>query len=152
MLRGAIIGLGNVALEVHLPGWIRRDDVEIVAVTDIAPERREGISRRLPRARWHDSVASLLTEKRLDFVDICTPPASHTRLMMSALARGLHVLCEKPLVCSREDLDRVTDMAAQTGRVVHTVHNWHHAPIIRRTADLLAERAIGRITRIVWAT
>jgi predicted dehydrogenase len=152
MLRGAIIGLGNVALEVHLPGWAQRDDVEIVAVADVAPERQAGASRRLPRARWYDSAESLLARERLDFVDICTPPAGHQRLITNALARGIHVLCEKPLVCSREELRVVTEMGQQNGLVLHTVHNWHYAPIIRRTADLLAQGAIGRITRIVWAT
>jgi len=152
MLRGAIVGLGNVALEVHLPAWTRRDDVEIVAVTDVSPERRAAVSRVAPRARWYDAAESLLVGERLDFVDICTPPATHIALITGALLRGIHVLCEKPLVCSREELRVVTEMAERTGLVLHTVHNWHHAPIIRRTAQLLAERAIGRITRIAWAT
>ena len=152
MLRGAILGLGNVALEAHLPGFTRRDDVEIVAVADVARERRAAVARLLPGARWYDSAESLLVEEQLDFVDICTPPSSHAGLITGALARGLHVLCEKPLVCSREDLDAVTRLAERTGRVVHTVHNWHHAPIIRRTTELVAERTLGRITRIEWET
>jgi predicted dehydrogenase len=36
--------------------------------------------------------------------------------------------------------------------VLHTVHNWHHAPIVRRTAELVGEGAIGRVTRITWHT
>jgi len=43
MLRGAIIGLGNVALAGHLPGWLRCRDVEIVAATDVEPARRAAI-------------------------------------------------------------------------------------------------------------
>ena len=58
MLRGAIIGLGNVALEVHLPGWKRREDVEIVAVTDVSPERRVSDSSALPDARWYGATSA----------------------------------------------------------------------------------------------
>jgi predicted dehydrogenase len=152
MLRGAIVGLGNVALGVHGPGFRRREDVEIVAVSDLAPERRAAAASVLPRARWYDSTSSLLDEVPLDFIDICTPPSSHTPAVTAALARGVHVLCEKPLVCSREDLGIVTSMAERARRVVHTVHNWHHAPIIRRTTELLAKGAIGALTRIVWTT
>ena len=152
MLRGAIIGLGNVALEVHVAAWARRDDVEIVAVSDVARERREAAARLLPGARWHDSSESLLATERLDFLDICTPPSSHVGLIEGALTRRLHVLCEKPLVCSRADLASVRRLAAQTGRVLHTVHNWHHAPIIRHTSELLARKAVGRLTQIVWET
>ncbi len=100
MLRGAIIGLGNVALDGHLPGWSARDGVEIVAVTDVQRERQADALARMPGARWFDSAEALLEHPGLDFVDICTPPSSHAPLIERALTRGLHVLCEKPLVRS----------------------------------------------------
>jgi predicted dehydrogenase len=152
MLRGAIIGLGNVALDVHVPGWARREDVDIVAVTDVREGCRAECAERLPQARWYDSAEALLAEAAVDFVDICTPPASHARLSARALARGRHVLCEKPLVCSADELIAVTDQAAASGRVLHTVHNWHHAPIVTRTAELVRDGVIGRVRRIVWHT
>ena len=152
MLRGAIIGLGNVGFDVHLPAWMRRDDVEIVAVADVDPARRAAVAARHPRIRWYDSPDALLSWEPLDFVDICTPPASHLPLIQTALAKGLHVLCEKPLVRSRDELAQVTQLATETGRVVHTVHNWHHAPIVRRVHELLQSGAIGQITAVVWQT
>lgn len=152
MLRGAIIGLGNVGFDVHLPGWTRRDDVEIVAVADVDPTRRNAVAARHPAIRWYESAEALLAWEPLDFVDICTPPSSHLSLIESALDKGLHVLCEKPLVRSREELAIVTRLAAETDRVVHTVHNWHHAPIVRRIHELLHSGAIGPITAAVWQT
>jgi predicted dehydrogenase len=62
------------------------------------------------------------------------------------------VLCEKPLVSSPAELARVAGAAAARGRVLHTVHNWHHAPIIRRAAELVSEGVIGRVRRVVWQT
>jgi predicted dehydrogenase len=152
MLRGAIIGLGNVALEGHVPGWGARDGVEIVAVTDVQHARRAEAAARLPRAQWFDSTEALVAEPGLDFVDICTPPSSHKPLIERALDRGLHVLCEKPLVRSPEELGAVRELAAARRRVLHTVHNWHHAPIVRRTAQLVGEGAVGRVTRVAWHT
>lgn len=152
MLRGAILGFGNVAVEGHLPGWLRRPDVEIVAATDVLAARRTILDSRLPGARWYASAETLLDDTAVDFVDICTPPSSHAALVLAALGRGAHVLCEKPLVGSMEDLDRVLGAAAQAGRVLHTVHNWHHAPIVGLTARLLSEGAIGRVQRLVWHT
>src|SRR6266403_1573124 len=152
MLRGAIIGLGNVAIEGHLPGWARRDDVEIVALSDTEGARRQPAEARLPAARWYDSVEDLLAHEPLDFVDICTPPASHALLVCRALERGLHVLCEKPLVVAPDDLTRVARLAEETRRVVHTVHNWHHAPIIKRSVELVQQGTIGPVTRVTWQT
>jgi myo-inositol 2-dehydrogenase / D-chiro-inositol 1-dehydrogenase len=152
MLRGGIIGLGNVAMGAHAPGWTRRPDVEIVAVTDVRPERRGECAALLPGAAWYDSAEALIAGASLDFVDICTPPSSHAQLIGTALEGGLHVLCEKPLVCSPEALAALAPVAAARGRVLHTVHNWHQAPIVTRTAGLVAQGAIGHVERIVWRT
>lgn len=151
-LRGAVIGLGNVAVNGHLPGWHERADLAIVAATDAIPGRREACRRALPEARWHDSVESLLASDDLDFVDICTPPSSHAALIEAALARSLHVLCEKPLVGSLAELDRLAALARGAGRVLHTVHNWHHAPLVRATDAAIRSGRIGAVREVVWQT
>lgn len=152
MLRGALIGLGNVALHGHLPGWRRRRDVEIVGGTDSRPEQRAVLVAHAPGARWYATTAELLSQAAVDFVDICTPPASHAPLIRQALERGVHVLCEKPLVGALDDLAPLVRLAGKTGRVLHTVHNWHHAPIVRRTTELIREGRIGRVNHVVWHT
>jgi predicted dehydrogenase len=152
MLHGAVIGLGNVAVHGHLPGWLGRPDVRIAAAADSRPSQRALCESRLPGARWYDSPDDLLAVEPLDFVDISTPPSSHAPLIQSALERGLHVLCEKPLVRSLAEFRRVAGAAESAGRVLHTVHNWHHAPILTMTADLIREGEIGRVRRIVWET
>ncbi|MFQ5656002.1 MAG: Gfo/Idh/MocA family protein [Candidatus Methylomirabilales bacterium] len=151
-LRGAIIGLGNVAVHGHLPGWLERPDVEIVSAADKVSARKQELQKHLPRARWYDSVDALVAGGALDFVDICTPPATHVGLIRTALHHGLHILCEKPLVSRREDLDAVSELLANDDRVVSTVHNWHKAPIIRKVGELLGQRAIGEIQRCTWQT
>src|SRR5215475_5932460 len=113
-MRGALIGLGNVALHGHLPGWRRRRDVEIVGGTDARPEQRTVLVAHAPGARWYPTAPELLSEASLDFVDICTPPSSHAPLIRSALERGLHVLCEKPLVNDPHDLAPLVRVAAAT--------------------------------------
>jgi predicted dehydrogenase len=152
MQRGAIIGLGNVALHGHLPGWRRRRDVQIVAVTDARPEQHALVSAHAPGSRWYTTSAELLAEAPVDFVDICTPPSSHAALIRGALERGRHVLCEKPLVSAPDDLGPLARLVERTGRVLYTVHNWHHAPIVRRTAELIRERRIGRVKHVIWHT
>lgn len=152
MWRGALIGVGNVAVHGHLPGWLGRQDVQIVAATDVRPTQRLALQSRLPQARWYDSGDEVLAGEWLDFVDICTPPATHAGLIRAALAHGLHVLCEKPLVCRPEDLSELTKLAARNQRVLYTVHNWHHAPIIQRVREHLRQGAIGELRRCVWQT
>jgi len=150
--RGALVGIGNVAVHGHLPGWRARRDCEIVAATDASPARRTECRTELPAARWHDSVESLLAGETLDFVDICTPPSSHAALIEAALARGLHVLCEKPLVGAPDELARLAGLARAAGVVLHTVHNWHHAPLVRATDAAIRAGRIGQVREVVWQT
>jgi predicted dehydrogenase len=149
-LRGAFIGFGNVAANGHLPGWLGHSSVEIVAASDATPGRREVFLSSCPKARWYGTADELLAAGGLDFVDICTPPGSHAPLIGRALAAGLHVLCEKPLVTRAEDA--LTLAATRKGKVLHTVHNWLEAPICRKVSELVASGMLGTIHCIDWQT
>lgn len=151
-MRGAIIGFGNVAAYGHVPGWRGRGDVELVAATDVRAEQRAECATHLPGARWYRSAEALLAEERLDFIDICTPPSSHAHLIHAGLERGLHVLCEKPLVRTLGELASVAARARASQRVLHAVHNWHHAPIVELASRLIADGEIGDVQRVIWHT
>lgn len=151
-LKGAIVGVGNAAIQGHLPGWLRRQDACLVAAADPHSKRRLEFERLAPQARWYESIQALLAGERLDFVDICAPPAVHAELSREALERGMHVLCEKPLVCRAADLAELAACAARAQRVLYTVHNWLEAPIIRKVGELLRQGKIGEVRRCAWRT
>jgi predicted dehydrogenase len=149
MYKGAIIGLGNVALNGHLPGWKKvSDEFRIVAGADTEAERRDLFTKALPEAACIDSMADLPPD--LDFVDICTPPHTHFEMITGALERGWNVLCEKPLVLATWQLDRVRTFARQASRIVFTVHNWKFAPICRRISELVHGGALGEVHHCDW--
>jgi predicted dehydrogenase len=151
-LKGALLGVGHVAIGGHLPGWRRRPDAEIVAAADGRSDRRGALLEIFPQARWYETAEDLLAEETLDFVDICTPPASHAGLSRLALERSLHVLCEKPLVLSPEELRGLPVLAAEKHRTLFTVHNWKHAPILQSVTGLVRAGAIGQVRRVRWET
>ena len=152
MLRGAILGIGNVALNGHLPGWKERSDVEIVAAADARPDRLALLAETFPAARRYASAEELLERETLDFVDICTPPATHAAIARAALDRSLHVLCEKPLVLTPEELRGLPALAAEKERTLFTVHNWKHAPVLERVGELVRSGAIGEVRHCRWET
>jgi len=152
VLHGAFIGFGNVAQNGHLPGWAARDDIAIVAATDVLASRRDGFLKACPHSRWYESVDDLLASEVLDFVDICTPPGTHAALIERALRSSLHVLCEKPLVTRPDHARSVAASAASAGRVVYTVHNWLKAPICLKVSALIDAGAVGRTRAIRWRT
>jgi predicted dehydrogenase len=148
MYKGAIIGLGNVALSGHLPGWQNSSEFRIVAGVDPAPHRGDLLVKTLPEAARSASIADLPQD--LDFVDICTPPYTHFQIAVSALERGWNVLCEKPLVLSGEQFDQIRELAMEKERVLFTVHNWKFAPICRKIVEILRGGALGDIHHCAW--
>ncbi|HKA37310.1 MAG TPA: Gfo/Idh/MocA family oxidoreductase [Thermoanaerobaculia bacterium] len=151
-MRGAILGAGNVAVRGHLPGWLARADVEIVAAADPRPAGRADFSRLLPGARWYGSAQQLLANESVHFADIASPPAMHAGLIRACLERGVHVLCEKPLVLSREELDPLAALARGKGLALATVHNWRNAPILAAAQDAIGRGVLGEVRSCRWET
>jgi predicted dehydrogenase len=153
MLKGALIGVGNVALHGHLPGWQQESGVQLVAAADTHPARLELLRQQLPELRGYATAEELfVTEQELDFVDVCTPPATHADLVWLALQRGLHVLCEKPLVIRPEELPGLMELAEEKDRVLYTVHNWRHAPLLAKISEAVHQRRVGELQKVSWQT
>ncbi len=146
-LRGAIVGLGAIARGGHWPRWRVNDRVLIVGAVEIAAP---GPSDEATGLRVWPTLDALLAEEPLDFVDVCTPPDRHAELVEVALGRGLHVLCEKPLVVRRADMDRVARAADAGDRVLFTVHNWLHAPIVEAVSRFVRAGRVGRVVEATW--
>lgn len=140
-----MIGFGNMAERGHLPGWRREKRISLQAVCEPNPARRRRAARLLPDARLYTSPEELFAGESLDFVDICTPPPSHAGLVADALRRGMHVLCEKPFVGARSELERVRRLATRRRRVAFPVHNWKDAPILAKALEWVRKGLIGKV-------
>ncbi len=105
-LRVAVVGLG--VGKGHLESYARvTDRFEVVAVCDLDEAKVQAVAAGFGIARATPSFAGLITSADLDIVDICTPPNTHRALIEQALAAGLHVICEKPLVGSLAEVDAI---------------------------------------------
>jgi predicted dehydrogenase len=142
-LRGALIGFGAVAECAHAPAYASKaSPLEIVAVAEPCGARHAAIRARLPGARIYPDFQRLLAREALDFVDVCTPPSEHMNLSLAAFARGLHVLCEKPLAMSVLEARRMVSAAIRGQSVLFPVHTYLHAPILRAVRGLLSHDGV----------
>lgn len=152
MLRGGLVGVGHVAVNGHLPGWLGRPDVVLVAAADGREAGKAPFLAAYQGARWYGSAEQLLASEEIDFVDIATPPAAHAGLIRAALERSLHVLCEKPLVLARAEMAPLAELARARSLALVTVHNWKHAPALAKLTDLVRDGAVGEVRHCVWET
>lgn len=125
-LKGAVVGCGMIA-EYHLLGWRRIPEVEIVALVD--PNLAQARLRRdalVPAARVFASLQEAFASAEIDFVDILTPPQSHSELCLEAAARKAHVACQKPLCQSPEEAEDLVYRLRHYSKqfCVHENHPW----------------------------
>jgi predicted dehydrogenase len=144
-LRGVISGFGEVAARGHLPGWLSRSAVSIVAVQDPVAQRRHLALRLAKNVRVYDSLELMLDGEAPDFVDIASPPALHAAAVRAALQSGAHVLCEKPLCLSVGEFDEMVSLANARSRVLMCVHNWKHSPSYVVARHALASGRLGKL-------
>jgi uncharacterized protein (TIRG00374 family) len=145
-LHGALLGAGNIALRGHAPQWLGdglRDEVEIVAVSDLSAANLAAAAALFPKARPFTRAEELLAGEALDFCDVCTPPFSHRALVEAAAARRIHVLCEKPIASSLADADAIEQAVRSAGIVCVPCHQYHHSPQWQAVTRLLPR--IGRV-------
>lgn len=147
-MKGAIVGFGDVAAAGHWPAYAASTELEIVAVVERSAERRALAAQTSSSLRTYATFDELAARERLDFVDICTPPALHGDPMLQAIDCGWHVLCEKPFLLDPAVLDEVRRRARAHDRSVVPAHNWKYAPIVRRATESLRAGAIGRLRHV----
>jgi D-apiose dehydrogenase len=141
--RGAIIGCGYIAPR-QLAAWKQIRGCEIVAVCDLDAGRAERCASEFGIPSVYTDYRQLLEQEQLHFVDIATRPASHLALAAAAAARGLHVLCQKPLANMLAEARQIVAVCQQAGVSLMVNEMWRHLAWYRKIRALLAAGAIGQ--------
>ncbi len=141
--RGALIGAGGTARQSHHPAYVHGAGVagRLVVVAAVDGAREVPDIPGLPRLTDPAGLAAL---EPLDFIDVCTPTASHVELALWGLERGWHVLCEKPVATTRADAARVAAAARRAGRVLMPCHQYRFNPAWLKLREWLDAGRIGR--------
>ncbi len=135
-----LVGFGRAAA-MHFEA-LRDSDVAVAAaVCDASPEARaRAAAADVPAFATLDAM---LDAAALDAVIVCTPPDVHAAVSRACLARGLHVLCEKPLAPVARDVFQMLEDAARARRTLVVASKFRHVPELERARALLAGGALG---------
>ena len=102
-IRVGIVGAGNIAQSAHLPVYVKRDDVEVVAIADWNLERAQEAAKKFGIPNAYQNVEELLANVDVDYIDICVWNRSHAPVAIAAARAGKDILCEKPMAINLED-------------------------------------------------
>ncbi|MFA9478360.1 Gfo/Idh/MocA family protein [Phycisphaerales bacterium AB-hyl4] len=147
-IRVGIVGCGQIALRSHAPGFVRVPSVRIAAVMDPDAKRAEALRESVaPEAKVFTDYEAML-DSGLDAVSICTPNHLHCSMTLSALGRGLHVLCEKPIAGTLADADRMLAAATEAGRVLQINQSLRYHRLYATMAALVQQGRVGEVQHV----
>jgi D-apiose dehydrogenase len=144
MLRGALIGCGFFAIN-HLHGWRGVKGAEIVAICDRSQERLKIAGDQFGIAARYTDAAEMLQQEKLDFVDIATTAPTHRVLAELAAARGLAVICQKPLAPTLDDAKAIVAACTKAGVPLMVHENFRWQSPIQKVKQLLDAGTIGEV-------
>ena len=144
-MKMGIIGYGGMA------GWHRWkidtiDGLEIAGVWDIDEEaRKNAIEKGLT---VYQSQEELLEQQDIELILVATPNDVHCSIAIAAMRAGKHVVCEKPVAMSSQELEEMWNVSKETGMffTVHQNRRWDED--FQTVKKILAEKKLGNVYRI----
>lgn len=134
-IRTAVIGVGYLG-KFHAEKYAHLDNCELIAVADIDQANAESI------AKQHNVIAKTDYRELFDNVDavsIVTPTQTHHAIAKEFLARGIHVLLEKPITVTLDEADDLIATATQNDCVLQVGHLERFNPAVLALDGILAD-------------
>jgi predicted dehydrogenase len=144
-LRVAVIGLGQIALKAHLPGYEKAAGCRLTALYSSREDAAKKVAVQYGIPTIFKDWKKLLASPEVDAVSICSPNATHGPIALEALKRGKHVLVEKPMAISTEEAKRMMKAARAAKKILMPHHNMRFDPAVRTARQLLLKGAIGKV-------
>jgi predicted dehydrogenase len=146
-LRIGLIGAGWVT-KYHLPAWQKRaPHARVTAIADPAVDSAAARAKSFGIPNFYASTEAMLAAEHLDVVDICAPRDAHEHMVRLAAAKGLAIICQKPLAPTLAAA--TTLVACLPGPVRLMVHeNWRFRPNYRRLKQWLDAGWAGDIRQV----
>ena len=123
-----------------------RSHLAAVASRDGAKAAAYAVEHGIEKA--YGSYEELLADPEIDAVYISLPNSLHAEWTVKAAQAGKHVLCEKPLVVSLEEMDRVQAAAEAAGVTVFEAFMYLHHPQTRQALELVRSGKLGKLQTI----
>lgn len=145
-VRLALVGTGAIAKS-YSQALRHIDTAVLAAACDTDPAAVASFAEYAGCERYTD-LEEMIAGERLDGIIVCTPPATHEHIVMTAMHCGLNVLCEKPLTTDVPSARRIINAAIAERVLLTMASKFRFVDDVRRARDLVAEGAVGDLILI----
>lgn len=138
-----VVGLGRIS-GAHLQGYRDSPAASVVAVCDIRDDIAATVAAEFG-AQPHSSLSSLLSDPRIDLVDIILPHNLHVSAVLASIRAGKNVLVEKPLAPTTSACLELLSSARAAGVTLAVAENTRFVRAYQAAKSLLEAGTLGKI-------
>lgn len=143
-MRFAIVGAGVIS-PLHARAILAHPEAELTAIVDEVPEKAEALAKEFGSPPTFTTLEQMLKEAEVDAVCVCVPSGLHRNVTVASARAGKHVLCEKPLGITAEDMDVMIEACRTHGVKLATVFQKRTTELALLTKKAVDEGKLGRL-------
>lgn len=148
LLKVGIIGQGRSGRDIHGNNIIHMPELyQITAVADSMEDRQKRAVEEYG-CNAYSTWQEMVEKEDLDLIVNASPSHMHFPITMELLNRGLHVLCEKPLAKTPEEVDQLIEAAEKAGKVLAVFQQSRYAPAFVKIQEIINSGVLGRIVQV----
>lgn len=121
-LKIGVLGCGPIAQAAHLESAAKARNADLYAICDVAEDLLERMARAHAPQKAYRDYEEMLADPEVEAVIVAIADAYHVPAAIAALKAGKHVLCEKPLGVSVEEVESLGRSVRDSGRVLQVGH------------------------------
>ena len=122
---------------------------ELVAVASRSKEKAQDYASEWDIPQAYGSYQAMLDDPEIDVVYNSLPNSLHTEWTVKALKAGKHVLCEKPLATTLEEVDEMQVAAKATGNHLAEAFMYRHHPQTIKVKELVDSGILGEVRLVI---
>ncbi len=142
-----IIGLGNIAHRVA-KGILCSSKAKLYAVASRDIKKAQNFAQCYQADVFYGSYEQMLQDPKVDIVYICTINSLHYQHIQLCLAYKKHVICEKPMVKTVDELKELFAYAKKQGCFLMEAHKTMFIPLNKKIKSMIKDGVIGKLHTI----
>ncbi|MFX0075170.1 MAG: Gfo/Idh/MocA family protein [Candidatus Hermodarchaeota archaeon] len=150
ILKVGLIGAGGFGT-IHAIGFSRNPNCKLVAIASRTEDHARDLAKKFNIPNFYpgnNGWEQMIENEQLDIVSICTPNYLHAPISLKAIEKDRHILCEKPIAISREELSQIESKLIGKDLVFFTSFQKRYKQIFKLIKSVLDEEVLGRITLV----
>lgn len=145
-LQWGIVGLGTIAHE--FAETFDQTTSELTACASRSKEKAEAFAKQYDLPKTYGSYAELLADEEIAIIYIAVPNRQHSQHIMQALQAGKHVLCEKAITMTRDELQAAIKLAEEKELVLAEAMTIFNMPLYHELHSLIDSGRMGKLKMI----